>query len=320
MKHAAHWGQHAARALALLLATACLPAAADCIADESGGNLGAQPSQRVRAGPATTTTATFRLGCGTSMVSVLGNPSLQAKITSPTTALTLKHTSDPTVTVPYAIAPLDGGLFTTGLLIINLNGLQAVGLLSASHASIAIQISTLPGANVPAGTYTDNIVVNWTYANICEGIAVINGCIGNLRNGNVDRTVTVQLEVQSDCTITAPNVQFGAAPVPSGFASISQSISLLCTRGMVFSVGLSEGMNASGGRRQMASGAHRLQYNLFKPDLGPWGNLGTARVTAPVAADGLTWQTLPYTARVYTDQPNVPVGSYSDTITVDVQY
>jgi len=307
-------------ALAVVLMAGALPAAAVCTPTETSGALGSHPSQRVRTGTPITTSAEFRFGCGTVVLALLSTPTLKAKITTPTTGLTLKKTTDTTVAVPYEITPVGGGSFTQGLLILDLSGANVVSLLSNNQSIIGIKISTLTGANVPAGTYTDNITVNWTYANICEGIAVANACVGNLRTGSVDRTVTVTLVVTNDCTITAPNVQFGSAPLPSAFGSVAQNITVLCTKGMAYTVGLDPGLYASGARRQMASGANRLQYNIFKSDQSVWGHVGAARAASAGTADGFTPQVIPYTATIYADQPAVPQGSYSDSVKVDVQF
>ncbi|WP_235504123.1 MULTISPECIES: Csu type fimbrial protein [unclassified Acidovorax] len=306
--------------LAAVLAMCSLQAAAVCTPVESSGVLGSHPSQRVRTGSPITSTAEFRFGCGTVVLALLSAPTLKAKITTPVTGLTLKNTTNSAITVPYEIAPVGGGTYTPGLLILDLNNTNVVSLLSNNQAIIGIKISTLTGANVPAGTYTDNITVNWTYANICEGVAVGNACVGNLRTGSTDRTITVTLVVTNDCTITAPNVQFGSAPLPSAFGTVSQSITLLCTKGITYTVGLDMGSYASGARRQMASGVNRLQYNIFKQDQSVWGPLAGARVSSLGVADGLTPQVIPYTATIYADQPAVPQGSYSDSVKVDVQF
>ncbi|CAN7490263.1 Csu type fimbrial protein [Acidovorax sp. LjRoot194] len=313
----AHWWR---LGLAAALAMCSLQAAAVCTPVESSGVLGSHPSQRVRTGSPITSTAEFRFGCGAVVLALLSTPTLKAKITTPVTGLTLKNTTNSAITVPYEISPLGGGTFTSGLLILDLNNINVVSLLSNNQAIIGIKISTLPGANVPAGTYTDNITVNWTYANICEGIAVGNACVGNLRTGSTDRTITVTLVVTNDCTITAPNVQFGSAPLPSAFGTVSQSITLLCTKGITYTVGLDMGSYASGARRQMASGVNRLQYNIFRQDQSVWGPLAGARVPSVGVADGLTPQVIPYTATIYADQPAVPQGSYSDSVKVDVQF
>jgi spore coat protein U-like protein len=318
------WFRTGAHGLRLCIGTALLAcsmqAAAVCTPSETSGALGTHPSQRVLSGTPITTTADFKLGCGTAVVSLLGTPTLQAKITSATTGLTLKNTGNTSITIPYAITTVGGGSYTQGLLLIDLNGINAVSLLSNNSATITIKITTQAGANVPAGTYTDNITVNWTYANICEGVAVGSACVGNNRSGNVDRTLTVQLIVINDCTITAPDIQFGSAPLPSAFPTVSQSISLTCTKGMTYTVGLDPGGYINGTRRQMASGTNRLQYNIFKPDLSVWGSVGTARAAGLSPADGQTLQVIPYTATVYPDQPVVPAGTYSDSVKVDVQF
>ncbi|MDO0536578.1 hypothetical protein KXJ55_23870, partial [Escherichia coli] len=130
--------------------------------------LGTVPSQRVLAGPAISTTAQFTLGCGGIVLSTLGTPTVQAKFVSPTTGLTLKDGSKPPI--PYQVTDLGGAGYTQGLLVINANGANLVALLSNNTASVPLRITTAVGANVPAGTYTDTITVNWAYANICEGL------------------------------------------------------------------------------------------------------------------------------------------------------
>jgi spore coat protein U-like protein len=126
--------------------------------------------------------------------------------------------------------------------------------------------------------------------------------------------------VTNDCSITAPDIQFGSAPLLAGFAARSQNIGLLCTKGLVYTVGLSPGANASGGRRRMASGANRLQYDIFKPDATVWGATGAARAAGAGIADGLATQLMPYTARIYTDQPQPAAGTYTDSVVVDVGF
>lgn len=305
---------------ALLLAACSMHAAAVCVNTETGGALGTYPSQRVQSGTPITTTADFKLGCGTAVVSLLGTPTLKAKITTPTTGLTLKNTGNTAITIPYTLTQLGGGSYTQGLLLIDLNGTNAVALLSNNSATLSMRITTQVGANVPAGTYTDSITVNWNYANICEGVAVGSACVGNNRSGDVDRTLIVQLVVINDCTITAPDIHFGSAPLPGAFPTVSQSISLNCTKGMSYTVGLDPGSYLNGTRRQMASGANRLQYNIFKADASVWGSVGPARVTGLPPSDGMTLQTIPYTATIYPDQPNQPAGTYSDSVKVDVQF
>ncbi|WP_019703825.1 Csu type fimbrial protein [Paracidovorax oryzae] len=302
-----------------LLAALCRTASADCVNSETGGNLGTMPSQRVLSGPAVTTTAQFTLGCGGIVLSTLGTPTVQAKFVSPTTGLTLKDGAKPAI--PYQITDLAGASYTQGLLVINASGANVIALLSNNTASLPLRIATAVGANVPAGTYTDTVTVNWTYANICEGLLGVGGlCVGTPRNGNVNRLLTVQLVVTNDCTLSAPNVQFGSAPLPAAFATVSGNVSVVCTRGLSVTVGLGPGTYPSAGRRQMASGANRLAYDLFRADGSPWGTAAGTRTAGTALTDGTTPIVLPYTARIYGDQAPPPPGVYQDNVVVDVEY
>jgi spore coat protein U-like protein len=100
----------------------------------------------------------------------------------------------------------------------------------------------------------------------------------------------------NDCVITAPPVNFGSAPLVSGFPAISQSISLLCSKNLSYTVGMGSGNAPQGGRRNMSSGSNRLAYDIFKADNTVWGDGTTARASGPAASDGVSVQTLPYTA------------------------
>ena len=72
--------------------------------------------------------------------------------------------------------------------------------------------------------------------------------------------------------------------------------------------------------RQMASGANRLQYDIYGSGGGTVWKQATNRVNSPGAADGQSTQPFPYTARIYTDQPTPPIGTYTDSVIVDVRY
>uniref|UniRef100_UPI002DD6B5FE Csu type fimbrial protein n=1 Tax=Pseudorhodoferax sp. TaxID=1993553 RepID=UPI002DD6B5FE len=189
------------------------------------------------------------------------------------------------------------------------------------NTNVPLYIATTPGPNIPAGVYTDTVQLTWTYANICEGlIGALGICVGVPNNGTTTRSLVVSLTVSNDCTITAPAVSFGTAPLLSSFPTVSQNIGLQCSRNMVYTVGLSAGSQSSGGRRQMASGTSRLAYDIFKADNTVWGSAGTARAAGPAPATGASMQTIPYTARIYQDQANPAPGTYTDNVVVDVSF
>ncbi len=315
-------GRHA-RALLLALAGGLLglPAALACTASETGGVLTAASSQRVQGGPAVTGSGTFAFNCSSTVLSVLGTPTLKATLQPSVSGLTLKNGGN---SIPYQLYSNAGNStpYTDGMVVINLSGTTLISALnSGTGTTLPVYIATTPGANVPAGTYTDTIQVTWEYSNICEGLVNVLGvCLGVVNNGTAVRTLTLSLTVTNDCTIQAPPVNFGAAPLVSGFPTVSQSISLLCSKGMSYTVGMSAGTHPANGRRRMASGTNYLEYDLFKTDNTVWGQTGSARANGPAIADGVSQQTLSYTARVHQDQATPPVGTYTDSVVVDVSF
>lgn len=308
----------------LLLALAgLLPLAGQaCTMSQTGGALGSVATQRVASGPTVTGSANFAFNCaGVVLALANGTPTLRGQIQGATTGLTLKNG---THQIPYQIYSNTGysAGYTGGALVVDLNGATLVGLLTAgSGTNVPLYIATTPGPNIPAGVYTDTVQLTWTYQNICEGlIGALGICVGVANNGSATRSVLISLTVSNDCTITAPPVNFGTAPLLAGFPTVSQNIGLLCSRDMVYTVGLSAGSHASAGRRRMASGAARLAYDIFKADTTVWGSAGTARANGPAPATGTSVQTIPYTARIYQDQANPPPGTYTDNVVVDVSF
>lgn len=298
------------------------PAALACTTTETGGALGTVTSFRVNNGAAITGSANFSFNCVGAVLSVLGTPSVTATLQPSVTGLTLKNGVN---AIPYQIYS-NAGMSTPysgGLVAVNLNGANLLTVLgSGGGSNVPIYIVTTPGANIPAGTYTDTLQVTWTYANICEGILGLGGiCVGFPNNGTVTRSVVVTLTVTNDCTITAPPVNFGSAPLVSGFPTVSQNISLLCSKNMTYTVGLSPGNHFASGRRQMASGSNRLAYDIYKADSTVWGSsVATSRANGPAPSDGSTVQTIPYTARIYQDQATPAAAVYTDSVVVDVSF
>jgi spore coat protein U-like protein len=293
-----------------------------CTQVETGGVLGSVTTRRVANGPAITGSGSFSFKCSSVWLALLSpDPVLNGRMQSNMTGLKLKSGS---FEIPYQI--YSDPSFTQGYagsaVVINLLGSNLVNLLNGGTGStVPLYIVTTPGPNIPAGTYTDTVNVTWTYSNICEGLLSLGGgCAGTLNNGTVTRPIVVSLTVTNDCTITAPTVNFGSAPILAGFPTVSQSISLQCSRDLVYTVGLSNGSSPNAGRRRMSAGSNRLAYDLFKADTTVWGSVGTARASGPAPATGNTVQTIPYTARIYQDQGAPALGNYTDNVVVDVSF
>ena len=210
------------------------------------------------------------------------------------------------------------------------NGIiDALGLLgSVVPKTVPLYLRTTLGSNVAAGVYSETLSIFWSW-DYCSGIGIGSICVGrDISSGTT--TLTVNLTVANDCTITAPNIAFGSAPVVSAFAPVTgQTVNLACTKGSAYTVGLGDGQNAVsvGGRRRMVSGGNYLAYDIFKSaGTTRWGSVGSARRAStdaevnPGNGLGTGSQVFNYNARVYTDQATPPAGTYLDSVVLDVGF
>lgn len=191
-----------------------------------------------------------------------------------------------------------------------------LGLFNASDGTMPIYLRTSTGSNLPAGTYTDTITISWSYR-ICF-IGVLGIC--SYTTGTATSTVTVTLIVTDYCYIdSAPDVDFGTAALPSGFSSVSSSLSVRCTLDAAYTVDLSSSNPETGDWRQMSASVdgttHYLQYQLARSSGTVWSSNNDYSDTGTG-----TSQSIPYTAMVNSSQDTVPAGNYSDIITVTVTY
>ncbi|WP_427306051.1 Csu type fimbrial protein [Cupriavidus sp. H39] len=275
----------------------------------------------VRNASQSTSTTNAGLSCGGALLSVLGSGDhVYATIQSANATKLVASNGD---TIPYAIfadsgytVRLNAGQqydFASG------QGLNILGLLGGPGGYLPLYFRTITGSNVAAGVYTDTLTINWQW-NYCSGIGLLGLCLGR-DVGSGTSTVTLTLTVTNDCVVTAPNIDFGSAPLVGAFQAINSNISLVCTKGMSYTVGIGPGMNvASDGRRQMASGSYRLQYDLFNSGNPAAWDATANRVASSGLSDGLTAQSLPYTAKIYADQATPPVGAYTDSVIIDIRY
>ncbi|MDN5681329.1 MAG: spore coat U domain-containing protein, partial [Ewingella sp.] len=140
-------------------------------------------------------------------------------------------------------------------------------------------------------------------------------------DGADSTTVTVNMPVTNFCYIdNAPNVNFGSAAFPAGFASVTNnSLSIRCTLNAAYSVNLTSTVPGSGQYRQMSSTNNGvtsyLQYQIFKGDASVW----TAATNTAMTGTGAS-QNVAYSATVNPSQANPPPGTYSDTVLVTVTY
>ncbi|HVN42744.1 MAG TPA: spore coat U domain-containing protein [Steroidobacteraceae bacterium] len=133
---------------------------------------------------------------------------------------------------------------------------------------------------------------------------------------------TVGATYQSNCLATATNINFGNF---NGTADLTSNgtISVNCTNGTPFSVGLSTG-SGTFATRTMKSGSNVLNYNLYLDNQFTtiWDNASNLNSGTGAGMGSGSVQTytvfgkLPYAG----SNQSAPPGSYSDTITATVSY
>lgn len=288
---------------------------------------GSLNSTQVRSTVQMASSSNSGLQCSGSVLSVLSSTdSFKIKITAPTSGL-VGPTGDVIPYTLYADAttsyPITRGTSfeyrTTGIL-------DVLGLLNGTPKNVPLYMRTQVVSNVAAGTYQETLNVEWTW-DYCAGIGAGGFCIGR-DTGSGSKPLTVSLTVTNDCQITTPDISFASAPVVAGFGTVSQNLSVSCTKGSTYTVGLDDGQNVASGRRRMKSSANGyLAYDIFKSaGAQRWGSVGAARRASsdadvnPGAGTGTGSQVFNYNARVYTDQATPPAGSYADSVILDVQF
>jgi spore coat protein U-like protein len=309
-------------ALALTCVGAGLPAArADCsVVSAAPAAFGSVTSFALESQRQTTSTTSSGLSCSGALLGLLVvGDQIQATLTARRGGRLVGPTGD---LVPYRIyadpdyaIPLDLGKaynWASGQL------LNLLGIFGGPSKLLPLYFQIPAGSNVTAGTYLDTLTIAWNW-DYCAGIGVLGLCTRRDR-GSGTAVVPISLAVTNDCVISAPDVDFGAAPIVSNFAPVTGSVALRCTKGMVYTVGMSAGRQPNAnGRRQMTSGANVLQYDLFGAGGTVWGRTDQ-REASDGAADGLSTESFPFTAKVYPDQATPPIGTYTDSVVIDVRY
>lgn len=288
----------------------------------SPASYGPISSTLVRTAAQSTSSSNAGLTCTAGGISLLGEAYFKATITSSNSGM-VGPTGDVIAYTIYASNSIAKPI-TRGQAF----DFSSNGLLGATAPSMIPLYFTTAANNVAAGVYTETLNVRWDWS-YCTGLGVLGICLGYDTGSNKISTLTVSMTVANDCTISAPSISFGSAPVVSAFSTVSQTVSVNCTKGSAYTVGLGDGTHpvSVGGRRQMMSGGNYLAYDIFQSaGTTRWGSVGAARrasTTAevnPGTGLGSGSQIFNYNARIYTDQATPPAGTYTDSVVLDVSF
>lgn len=131
----------------------------------------------------------------------------------------------------------------------------------------------------------------------------------------------------NSCSVSASGVSFGTYdPFSSSPIDSTGTVTVTCfgVLGGVFDVSLSQGHSGTFSPRKMANGGYDLNYDLYTSSSRTviWGD-GTGGTAQQSVNCTLLCLGLPNVFTVYgrlTARQDVPAGSYSDIITVTVNY
>ncbi len=138
------------------------------------------------------------------------------------------------------------------------------------------------------------------------------------RAGTATATFAVTAKVDPKCTVATSDIGFGTYD-PTTLLDAQGSVTVTCTKGTSFSVGLDNGSSGSG-TRQMTGAGDVLDYELYfdagRAAAAVWT---TTSMPPSQAAAGKAGNALTVYARIPAGQYPT-AGNYSDTVTVTVNY
>jgi spore coat protein U-like protein len=162
----------------------------------------------------------------------------------------------------------------------------------------------------------------------CGIVATI--CPIEAQAGTATGNLTVQMTITGSCTIGAATLNFGSdagAALLTAGVNASTTVSVTCTNGSPYSIGMDNGQNYLGTRRMVSSGAY-IGYGLFldSADTEAWSTTTSASSctgganTCALSVGNGSAQSINIYGAVPTVATAPAAGSYSDTVTMTITY
>lgn len=158
-------------------------------------------------------------------------------------------------------------------------------------------------------------------AALSAGFVATPAMAANVTTGSLNVNATVL----NSCTVVAVPLSFGVlTEVGKKDVDATTTLSVVCTPNAVFDVGLDDGANADAGQRRMKAGddGGYLPYEIYTTAArsSRWGN--TVKTDTVGGSGQLLGVATVLTAygRIAANTAPVPSGTYTDTVTVTVNF
>lgn len=122
------------------------------------------------------------------------------------------------------------------------------------------------------------------------------------------------------CTVAATDLNFGQVMPPQSPLHEKSRISVQCSSGTPWKVGLDNGQNFDGSMRRMSGVGGFVKYQLYKDEshTAVWGNDEISMLEGVTDSSGNVVSITVHGE--VPSQPNVEVGSFTDTVVVTLHY
>jgi spore coat protein U-like protein len=210
-------------------------------------------------------------------------------------------------TLQYTLGPPPAPLTPIQMTQSTIFGLTTVkASVTVPAALLANQQTALPGS------YIQTITATVKYST--------QSCTSGVQNGQSTGTFTVMATVVNSCNVSANNLDFGTFGDLNTAISQQTSLSVQCSNGVPYTIALNGGLSnvTNPAQRKMTLGANAILYGLYRDSAhaDPWGAAAGTMASGTGTAGA---QSVPIYGLVPA-QTTPPIGTYSDTIVVSVQY
>jgi len=226
---------------------------------------------------------------------------------------------------------------------VDMSGFSLINFFSGPDGAVPFYLKIPAGQSVAPGRYVSESLfeVRWFYsvpALSIGGLGFFHSSPGFRRPSLItsidwgtgeSSTVSLMIDVLPDCRISVNDVNLGTSAFVDRFEPVTTSMGVRCSAKTAYSVSLNNGTYPQNGNQRAmksSSGNNFMKYEIYKnPGMNRWGSgsesWSSAQATInPGQYDGRIQQGYSFTTKILPNQPNLPAGTYSDTVTVQVEF